>query len=1160
MSLYGNIANTTNIAFQFDKIYPNRYTMEAMIREDNIFAGRFVLVEYDETGNFSSMNILTGYLNTNDPDDHSIYIDADCTKPYLWVSFTPVSEVVSSNWNKYFYAHEVEGHTYYFKIPSQDYLDLQENNYYTVIGNISDEDLNRVVTTDQIICIREPSGSLTSIYYKCFQGVTQGQLAVFEEIGNLAGYNTYFKNFMIDRNYYGDIAGSYLNRGYDATIWRKEYGEGVGRYVLIAHLNGTIPSIEIVQDAPSAQPQAPSIDGFSSTERLIVRSPSIWGFRVKEAGLNDLSDMQGIQTDYEYDEYNNIIASTDTLKDLKIYFNKDGANKEISNIDLETPNEIQITPTGISGKVYKNQETAPDIQELSVYFPALGNMIAEGYDLFYGKDVLNKRYLDVDWYQADDPSKNTGLVILNGKTFDLNTIAGCINTIHNRLGQIIQELESYPSLEEIDSTLSEDIIYYVKPLEKYYRKIKYDYFEPVDSSYISYSEVDPPLTSEEYRTNTYYTKDGNSYEIATDTFSDSTTYWQKNIEADVYKLIDPPLTAYLPNTFYRKLGKDYILDTAEQPSSPYRQQYFTIDPNDIVLQDQLEREYRPNLFYRKDVNNNLILASENAPDSSINYYNINPDNTYVNVIFYQPNVFFYRDNQNILRLDDSSTVTNGRQYYYYVFKDEPTYGLDSNGNIIVTYPIDDTKTQGPYIGGTQLIQLPVNTENVYFLQDNNYINYQNIDSVQTSGNLPARLVVRTYVTLTVTDITNTLYVAGKYYIHIDNNYILSVESYDEQTDYYLILDATQIPSNFYLPNTYYYKDTDNIYKIDYSVRKQNRNYYQKQNLFVAEDLTGRWPVGYEWNNDALFVPASVTLGVKDERYDFKELIGINNGKTSLNGLILETDKFIDYTNETSRNINTLKGIHNKLTDLFYTIDQFSPGKMLYVNNFGQIVTTSVSYKEFYDTFSQFNSLASTISNLQQSINTLKPKVDRMEERRYNPVGRIIKNAYYDANYNQLELANATSSETRMYIGIENNILVPAGYSLHIVNLTTRTYVENNLVLQINGLGYIKPSNAGFQFTTTSNAEIITGLENVILDVKSIGTPIENATPKYTSDFSLGENGTWTNTTNNDYYLFVCFEVFKENGGENGYSSAILTDEDIPNLLNKIMIIVKPSEN
>ena len=63
MGFYGNITSTNKTQFTFDRIYPNRKTMDEWANKpvyqgewgdnhggDGVFIGRFVLVEYDEAG------------------------------------------------------------------------------------------------------------------------------------------------------------------------------------------------------------------------------------------------------------------------------------------------------------------------------------------------------------------------------------------------------------------------------------------------------------------------------------------------------------------------------------------------------------------------------------------------------------------------------------------------------------------------------------------------------------------------------------------------------------------------------------------------------------------------------------------------------------------------------------------------------------------------------------------------------------------------------------------------------------------------------------------------------------------------------------------------------------------------------------------------------
>jgi hypothetical protein len=46
-SFYGNISNTARTSFQFDRTYANRVEMENAKSTDGVYAGRYVLVEYD---------------------------------------------------------------------------------------------------------------------------------------------------------------------------------------------------------------------------------------------------------------------------------------------------------------------------------------------------------------------------------------------------------------------------------------------------------------------------------------------------------------------------------------------------------------------------------------------------------------------------------------------------------------------------------------------------------------------------------------------------------------------------------------------------------------------------------------------------------------------------------------------------------------------------------------------------------------------------------------------------------------------------------------------------------------------------------------------------------------------------------------------------------
>jgi hypothetical protein len=49
MSFYGNNTNgSKNNQFVFDKVYPNRKTMDSHAKDDGVFVGRYVFVEYED--------------------------------------------------------------------------------------------------------------------------------------------------------------------------------------------------------------------------------------------------------------------------------------------------------------------------------------------------------------------------------------------------------------------------------------------------------------------------------------------------------------------------------------------------------------------------------------------------------------------------------------------------------------------------------------------------------------------------------------------------------------------------------------------------------------------------------------------------------------------------------------------------------------------------------------------------------------------------------------------------------------------------------------------------------------------------------------------------------------------------------------------------------
>lgn len=416
MGFYGNITNTSKTQFQFDRIYPNRATMESTMLVDGIYAGRYVLIEYDSDLKSSLDTFLRVYFVGN-------------------VAYTTPKAQIESQLNK----------------SDLDVGDI----VYTAPPYIADEEL---VPKD-------------CVFWKCTSSKIDGstQPATFEKA--VSSDSNYVMNFNIDTAKYGE------GRGYDSTVWQKIYVEGNEKYVQIAELNSVVPTFDISADAPTVYPIQPHFDVQSTNVYYKLHWQPQWGMRLKEATLNKTqsddkkdypSDEETSYTKYIYDSTTGSQTSDIVEYDSAIYYNRAGFLKDIkTHYDGEYKDAIQVTPTGISGNTYNvhnpnnssnTNNIQPDIQEFKILLPSLGNTISDIWDIIYGcgqkveidetysgnTDNL-KRFRDIEWKDAVTGEENTEL---GGMTRDLGTLAGCINKVHDLMGMIITDKNNATLNEE----------------------------------------------------------------------------------------------------------------------------------------------------------------------------------------------------------------------------------------------------------------------------------------------------------------------------------------------------------------------------------------------------------------------------------------------------------------------------------------------------------------------------------------------------------------------------------------------------------------------------------------------------------------------------------------------------------------------------------------
>lgn len=440
MGFYGNITNTSKTQFQFDRTYPNRATMEANLTTDGIYAGRYVLIEYDTDLSKTLDTFMRVYFNDNG------------------VAYTAPDLSYISRLNK------------------------------------KDIGLGDIVFTSNDYVSGQPLVPTDCIFWKCTSILDKNSNEPATFVRVVSSESNYVMNFNIDTAKYGE------GRGYDSTVWQKVYVNNIEKYVQIAELNSVVPTFDISADAPTVYPIQPHFDINSTNVYYKLHWQPQWGFRAKEAkqGNNTMSNDQNgnnypsdekIKYDiYNYDS-NTGTTNTSTLEyDAAIYYNKSGFDKSIRNRDISVEDRIQVLPTGISGASYNthslteetNNNTQADIQEFQILLPSLGNTISDVWDIIYGygKKVLpdgtydsdisssnNIRFKDVEWKDAVTGEENTGI---GGMTRDLGTLAGCINKVHDLMGMIITDKNNATLNEE---WFNKNYIY--KEDNNYYRIHKY---------------------------------------------------------------------------------------------------------------------------------------------------------------------------------------------------------------------------------------------------------------------------------------------------------------------------------------------------------------------------------------------------------------------------------------------------------------------------------------------------------------------------------------------------------------------------------------------------------------------------------------------------------------------------------------------------------------
>ena len=349
---------------------------------------------------------------------------------------------------------------------------------------------------------------------------------------------------------------------------------------------------------------------------------------------------------------------------------------------------ITVSPTGLSGNTYENHNGVAtpevDTQELSIMLPSIGDAISDVWDLVYGGRNTNdaiqktqKRNKDIEWYNARAVQDRSGLrLVKDGFTYqttdgafgypkdyyntaNVNTLAGCINSVHDLMGMIIQPYNTFKEMQKNITNNDDDTIYFDVNGNKYYRRdMKYTY-TPLAANAYTYERID--LSEGEFKPDLYYVKNGSKYDVASGKYNKDLEYYVRKLTAsEGYEQVkvqpfDGSKYYYINNL--TNGGKDFI----SEPTYHRDKTYYTMDSSKIDgTRMDLGDDFTGYTYYQyvNKPENNVLHTPYYAIDWSLSGEYYNPKATYYDIEenfalkdvisepeytdLYLPGIFYYR--------------------------------------------------------------------------------------------------------------------------------------------------------------------------------------------------------------------------------------------------------------------------------------------------------------------------------------------------------------------------------------------------------------------------------------------------------------------------------------------------------------------------------------
>lgn len=953
MGFYGNITNTSKTQFTFDKRYPNRVAMDDRASSDGVYIGRYVLVEYDEDPS-GELNIINVYRTE---DKHFYTTRAATSATELKVGEGGISE------GTIVCVPGQHGGQPSFNISQPD---MVVNEYWVCTG-VKDEKTNIAVFSllaqsdtsntsyhvNYMIDVQkygQGRGYDSTVWQKVYVNSTETYVMVAE-------LNTVVPTFDLqtDAPTQTPIIPHFdtdSNNVYYKLHWQPQWG------MRIKSADNKLYTNQLNESGVSAGSLVPAtstdVDKKSyPSDESVLWSRSLYNNSngVTTTEYYNYPDKQGESTLATGVWYDSSKADKDDLNKtpIAVYYNKAGFDESAISYSEDSDyegwdhkkvsDEIKILPSGQSGMLYPNHDgtleksVQPDVQELSIMLPSIGDTIAKVWDLVYGDRKANEDYNEqlnsetgnlrntsIEWQSAEGVIQKEGHRLVkrgeNGRYTcnqdQVNTLAGAINSVHDLMGMIISggkdssggetivwETDEKALQTQIDG-LNKDYIYYKDG--KYYRKHKTYDFTEVDSTKSVATEV--TLADWDSKTDKLYFKD-----------SDKTEH------------------------------PGYILDKKYYPQMTYVKNLTT--KNNLV---ELGGEYKPNYYYQLESAKNtdftktffkLRLCSDSEYDDNKKYYIIKSTTmlSYRPVYFYFANKYYYLNNQKKYVKDTNTVVTANRRYYldekgktevtFYTYKARKFYSqVEENKYIIRDESIASADTQyyaryvpyypGKYYyatySGTKLTLAEFKTGKYFKATAYSSDTGEVVDGVALTSSDTYNANTTYYKRDFVKDSGITHQASRHYYtvqtqVGKDDG---SLGYYVEKVNY----EKVALKESEYKPNAYYLKTGENTYVLDTDGYNSGEQYYVKK--ITYEQITQNDVIDIDSAEEVFIMdfPGYTTSSNLSTGYFYKEtdpnqINGNNTMWVELNGSNVGSldSNTIYYKLETE----TLKSIYAKNT-------------------------------------------------------------------------------------------------------------------------------------------------------------------------------------------------------------------------------------------------------